>query len=144
MADAALRSFSTTDPDFFATFVSLYPQTPSWQQLNLCNEILSAINSALSCTRPMPESFLHRTDDTTSSGRSGKSFSTRWDQSTCRQPSVILTYATHSPTTSDFKHFYSLHSAYEPVKSHPAINGVELARWMKPITRYRRQPGGLR
>jgi hypothetical protein len=94
MADTASRSFATTQSYFFATFTSLYPQTPSWQLLSPCDEILSAVNSALSCTRPTPESFLPPADDKTSSGKFGRNSSTRWDQSTRQQPTAILTYAT--------------------------------------------------
>jgi hypothetical protein len=138
MADTASRSSAMSDAQFLHVFTCTFPQTRSWHLSNPRKEILLAVNSALLCARPKPESFLPPPDDNDCSGKSGPISFTAWDQSTRREPSAILTYATHPHTTKGSKLSCSSRPVYAPENSHPAKNRQELARWMRPFERFQR------
>jgi hypothetical protein len=138
MADTASRSSALTDSQLLHVFSHTFPQTHSWHLSTPRNEILSAVNCALSCARPQPESFLPQQGASEPCGTSGKSSYTTWDQSTHTTRPAILSYATHFPTAKGSKPSSSLSPVYAPENSQPAVSPSELVRWMRPFEQFRR------
>jgi hypothetical protein len=143
MADLASRAFDSPDAQFVSQFNILFPQTHSWLLSSPRPAITLAISSALSCKRPRPESFLPPKSDVNSFGRSGDSSSSHLDQSTRTLPLEMITFATHRPTAKDYKQYFSSLGECAPAKSRPAKSRQELARWMRPFVRFRRNSNWL-
>jgi hypothetical protein len=145
MADIASHHFDLSDTELLSLLNSRFPQTTSWSLFPLRSVLNFALESALLCKRPKPESFLPLNGDASSSFNVGQHSSPPWEFTPSPVPLGTPTSATPSTsptaTMNALSPFSPSFTMYAPgptapgdsVAAPPARHRWDLEQWKTPF-----------